>query len=412
MDATPENAADSIASTSLPLPVANGRIPANDAAGETVAAVAEASNISADEIALYDRQIRLWGVQAQEKIRTANILIVSIKALANEIAKNLVLAGIGSITLADHEVVTDEDLGAQFFISEADIGKNRAEAAAPQVQKLNPRVKVNTITRNVCEEKDPNFYTSFNVIIGTDLEFLQLASLNAGARVAQKAFYAGASHGMYGYIFADLIDHSFVIERETSNIATQTGPESTTRRVTDIQTKREDGKAIELVTKQEIYSPLMLVKDSPLPPEIATNNKRRMKVHPLLTCVRALWEFQRQGLGKNPTQTEDQLKIFATISNLKHKELLLPAETLTAEFLRSFCQNLRSEIAPVTAFLGGQLAQDVINVLGNREQPIQNLMLFDGEESAGPVYTLHPIFPGTPLPIIPSVPVNAHVIEL
>lgn len=57
-------------------------------------------------------------------IRNANILLVSIKALANEIAKNLVLAGIGSITLADHEVVTEEDLGAQFFITEADVGKN------------------------------------------------------------------------------------------------------------------------------------------------------------------------------------------------------------------------------------------------------------------------------------------------
>jgi ubiquitin-like 1-activating enzyme E1 A len=60
----------------------------------------------------------------QDRIRTANILLVSIKALANEIAKNLVLAGIGSITLADHEVVTEEDLGAQFFISDADVGKN------------------------------------------------------------------------------------------------------------------------------------------------------------------------------------------------------------------------------------------------------------------------------------------------
>jgi ubiquitin-like 1-activating enzyme E1 A len=57
-------------------------------------------------------------------IRNANILLVSIKALANEIAKNLVLAGIGSITLADHEVVTEDDLGAQFFVSEADVGNN------------------------------------------------------------------------------------------------------------------------------------------------------------------------------------------------------------------------------------------------------------------------------------------------
>jgi ubiquitin-like 1-activating enzyme E1 A len=81
-------------------------------------------SISADEIALYDRQIRLWGVQAQENIRKANVLLISIKALANEVAKNLVLAGINSLTIIDHEVVQENDLGAQFFISEADIGKN------------------------------------------------------------------------------------------------------------------------------------------------------------------------------------------------------------------------------------------------------------------------------------------------
>jgi ubiquitin-like 1-activating enzyme E1 A len=264
----------------------------------------------------------------------------------------------------------------------------------------------------VRNEPDPNFYASFDIIIATDLDFMSLSALNAGARVAQKAFYAGASHGMYGYIFADLIDHSFVIQRERSNRATQIGPESTTRRVTDIQTTKENGKSIEMVTKQEIYSPLMLVKDSPLPPEIATNQRRLKKVHPLLTCVRALWEFQRNGHGTNPTQTEGALKLFATISNLKHKELVLPAETLTADFLRSFCQNINSELAPVTAFLGGQLAQDVINVLGHREQPIQNLMLFDGEEMAAPLYALHPIFPGTSVPIIPSVPVNAPVVLL
>ena len=57
-------------------------------------------------------------------IRKANILLVSMKALANEIAKNLVLAGIGSLTVLDSGNVTREDLDSQFLISEADIGKN------------------------------------------------------------------------------------------------------------------------------------------------------------------------------------------------------------------------------------------------------------------------------------------------
>lgn len=46
------------------------------------------------------------------------------RALANEIAKNLVLAGIGSLTVQDSQDVVEDDLGAQFFISDQDIGKN------------------------------------------------------------------------------------------------------------------------------------------------------------------------------------------------------------------------------------------------------------------------------------------------
>lgn len=45
------------------------------------------------------------------------------KALANEIAKNLVLAGIGSMTIQDDQLVTEGDLGAQFFIEEQHVGQ-------------------------------------------------------------------------------------------------------------------------------------------------------------------------------------------------------------------------------------------------------------------------------------------------
>lgn len=380
----------------------NGALPAEDAAGQTVAAIAQAETISADEIALYDRQIRLWGVQAQEKIRTAKILLVSIRALANEVAKNLVLAGIGSITLADHEVVTEDDLGAQFFISEADVGKNRAEAAAPQIRKLNPRVQVNVLTRDVRLEQDINFYSSFDVIIATDLDFISLSNLDSGARVAQKPFYAGGAHGFYGFIFADLGVHDFVVERELSNRPTVIGLESPTRSIIATATKKENGKNIELVTKRETYTPLLLVNTSPLPPDMQKNKRRLRKVHPLLTCIRTLWDYQRNGHGTLPTHSHADLEMFTRLAAEKHKELLLPPETLQADFLRSFIQNLGSEIAPVTAFLGGQLAQDVINVLGQREQPIQNLMLFDGEDSEGPIYALHPIFTDVPVHPVPA----------
>ena len=83
-------------------------------------ASAAVEELSADEIALYDRQLRLWGIEAQNRMRRANILLITMKALGNEIAKNLVLAGIGSLTVWDSELVT----ATQFFVTEEHIGMN------------------------------------------------------------------------------------------------------------------------------------------------------------------------------------------------------------------------------------------------------------------------------------------------
>ncbi|KAL8643249.1 MAG: hypothetical protein Q9228_000143 [Teloschistes exilis] len=358
----------------------------------------QAQSISADEIALYDRQIRLWGVQAQERLRSANILLIGMKALANEIAKNLVLAGIGSLTILDDQVITEEDLGSQFFISELHVGINRATAAVAQVRTLNPRVALTVDTESILL-KPPEFYSMFDMIIATDLDLTSLSTINASCRFVNKPFYAAGSHGFYGFIFADLITHDYVIEREKSNVPTQLKPETVTRTIIATNTKKENGKHIEMVTKRELYWPINLANTSPLQPENISSRRRKMQVPPLLTCLRALWEFQNLSGRALPTHSHQDLQFFTTLATEKHKELQLPSETLKSEFLRSFLQNVGSEIAPVTAFLGGQLAQDVINVLGQREQPIQNFLLFDSEDSKGPVYALHPIFPPLDEPV-------------
>jgi ubiquitin-like 1-activating enzyme E1 A len=283
------------------------------------------------------------------------------------------------------------------------------------VRKLNPRVKVNVITRDVRAEKDATFFTAYDVIIATDLDFDSTRALDSGASLADTPFYAGASHGFFGYIFADLgkNGHEFVVEREKSNRPTLLGAETATRSVISTATKKENGKAIEMVTKRERYTPLTLVNSSPLPLDVQNNMRKLRKVHPLLTCIRTLWEYQHLKLGVYPSHSHEDLQLFTQLATRKHAELGLPAETLKADLLRSFLQNLGSELAPVTAFLGGQLAQDVINVLGKREQPIQNLMLFDGEESVGPIYTLHHNqFSDAVKAAVPVAPAGAEIVIL
>ena len=57
-------------------------------------------------------------------------------------AKNVVLAGVRSLTLHDDQPVTWADLSAQFDLTEANLGQNRAEASKNHLQELNTAVAV------------------------------------------------------------------------------------------------------------------------------------------------------------------------------------------------------------------------------------------------------------------------------
>ncbi|KAH6850004.1 hypothetical protein B0I37DRAFT_323396 [Chaetomium sp. MPI-CAGE-AT-0009] len=367
------------------------------------AAPAPGNTISADEIALYDRQIRLWGMKAQEKIRNANILLITMKALANEIAKNLVLAGIGSLTILDPDPVTPSDLGAQFLLSEetTPLGTNRAAAASVALQRLNPRVRIHVDTVDV-RFKPPSFFAPFDIIIATDLDSPTLNIINTATRLHSRPFYAANSHGLYGFLFADLIEHTFVISRAKSNLPTPLGPESRTRSVLAVAPQPGAEATTELVTKRELYSTWYLASGaSQLPADILRSPRRRRAVTPLLSCFRAAWEFAANHGGAAP-QTADRAHLaeFTRLCSDQHKALGLPSETLRSDVLRAFLQNVAassagggggaSEVAPVAAVLGGQLAQDVINVLGCTQQPVQNFVVFDGEAMEASVYALHP----------------------
>ncbi|RPB16072.1 hypothetical protein P167DRAFT_532541 [Morchella conica CCBAS932] len=357
-----------------------------DSASATVAAIAEAQTISADEVALYDRQIRLWGMEAQARMRNAHILLITIRSLANEVAKNLVLAGIGSLTVLDSEVVHEDDLGAQFFIGEEHIGMNRAEAAAPAIQRLNPRVPVHVDTSKL-ETKDSSYFKQFDIVIATELDLDSLLLINFSTRQCGRPFYAAATYGLYGYIFADLIKHSFVIEREKSNMKTDLKKESATRTVIGVTEKKEGEKTIEFVTKEEVYTPLVEVLNCEI--DKTWKIRKRKTVPAVLPGVSAMWAFQKQH-GRLPECTKNDFAEFTKLLTEANRQLNLPEEIVQSSFISSFVENATSELTPISAILGGILAQDVINVLGKREQPLQNLLVFDGNTSVGPIFALHP----------------------
>jgi ubiquitin-activating enzyme E1 len=71
---------------------------------------------------LYSRQIGTFGLETMGKLVQMRVLIVGLRGLGVECAKNLILAGPHSVDLHDPTTVAINDLGSNFYAREADVG--------------------------------------------------------------------------------------------------------------------------------------------------------------------------------------------------------------------------------------------------------------------------------------------------
>jgi amyloid beta precursor protein binding protein 1 len=99
----------------------------------------------------YDRQLRLWGANGQNRLEAAHIALFGASATGCEILKNLVLPSVGKFTIIDDKIVTEADLGTNFFLDEESVGKSRAERTAALLEELNPDVK-GAFMNDVCAD--------------------------------------------------------------------------------------------------------------------------------------------------------------------------------------------------------------------------------------------------------------------
>ncbi|THZ34816.1 hypothetical protein D6C90_07571 [Aureobasidium pullulans] len=99
----------------------------------------------------YDRQLRLWAASGQAALEEAHILLVNNGpgVVGVETLKNLILPGVGQFTILDSTVVSEQDLGVNFFLDEDSLGSFRAEQSSRLLQELNPDVKGYAITEPI-----------------------------------------------------------------------------------------------------------------------------------------------------------------------------------------------------------------------------------------------------------------------
>src|SRR6186997_196813 len=97
-----------------------------------------------DQLTRYRRHLILpeIGVDGQRKLLNARVLCVGVGGLGCPAALYLAAAGVGTIGLADVDVVSPSNLQRQVLFDTSDIGEDKVRAAAKRLKDLNPDVKV------------------------------------------------------------------------------------------------------------------------------------------------------------------------------------------------------------------------------------------------------------------------------
>lgn len=148
---------------------------------------------------LYSRQLYALGKESLLSMKNAKVLVIGTLTPFVEIIKNLILMGIGEITIADNRLIQDYDLEDNYYLNSNDINKDFVNIVGFRMQKLNPTVRINKYSKN---NFDDVFLKSFTIIvILKDIYTLnnRLHNLNIPHIITRTANF-------FGYIFIDYIE--------------------------------------------------------------------------------------------------------------------------------------------------------------------------------------------------------------
>jgi len=151
---------------------------------------------------LYSRQIFTYGLDTMEKITNLKIIIVGLRGLGIEIAKNLILTGPREVLVYDKNICKINDLGSNFYLNEDDVNKKtREEACYKKLRSLNPYVKVTKYEGNI-----KNNIKKYNLIIITEIMKLdELYEINDICRNHNIGFIYALNLGLTGFLFNDFV---------------------------------------------------------------------------------------------------------------------------------------------------------------------------------------------------------------
>jgi adenylyltransferase/sulfurtransferase len=124
-------------------------------------------NLSTVEIQRYKRHLLLneVGESGQLALKSARILVIGAGGLGNAVLPYLAAAGVGHITVVDHDKVDVSNLQRQVLFSESDIGRPKAEVAVERLRTLNEHGKFSFVVEKFTLENAIEISKDHDVII-------------------------------------------------------------------------------------------------------------------------------------------------------------------------------------------------------------------------------------------------------
>jgi len=154
------------------------------------------------ELERYDRQIILpgFGVQGQEKLKSARVLIAGVGGLGSPLAMYLAAAGVGRILLADKDVVSRSNLNRQVLHWETDLGRPKVDSAAEKLARLNPEVEVRPLSVVIDQDSVLDLVRGSDLVLDAMDNFDTRHLLNRACVETKTPFIYGGIHGLTGML--------------------------------------------------------------------------------------------------------------------------------------------------------------------------------------------------------------------
>jgi molybdopterin/thiamine biosynthesis adenylyltransferase len=156
----------------------------------------------ADFLERYSRHLRLpqVGLQGQEKLERARVLLVGAGGLGSPAAFYLAAAGIGCIRLVDDDMVDRSNLQRQILHTDARIGVAKVASATQSLSALNPRVNIEAVKARLSADNVEAMIADADVVIDGADNFPTRYLLSDACVQLSKPLVYGAVHRFEGQV--------------------------------------------------------------------------------------------------------------------------------------------------------------------------------------------------------------------